>query len=120
MSNNFISFSEFQNKTSKNPAELEIKPQLQLQPTPAEVKEVAAEIKQSQDSVITNPIVVDTVDLENKIDKAKKQNGLIEKVADKVKGATGLGYSSKKLDATLEQVKTGTVSAEQAQKEIEN
>ena len=119
MSNNFISFNDFQNKTSKNPAELEIKPQVQLQPIPAEVKEVAAEIKQSQDSVITNPIAVDTVELENKIDKAKKQNGLIEKVADKVKGATGLGYSSKKLDATLEQVKTGVLSAEQAQKEIE-
>ena len=119
MSNNFISFREFQNRTSKNPVELEIKPQVQLQPVPAEVKEAAGKIKQSQDSIITNPITVDTVELENKIDKAKKQNGLIEKVADKVKSATGLGCSSKKLDVTLQQVKTGAVSAEQAQKEIE-
>ena len=119
MSNNFISFNDFQNKTSKKPIETEIKPQIQLQPTLAEVKEVSQVVEQSQNSPVSNPITVDTADLASKVEKAKRQNGLIEKVADKVKGLTGLGYSSKKLDATIENVKTGTVSSEEAQKEIE-
>ncbi len=119
MSNNFISFNDFQNKTSKKSIETEIKPQVQIQPMPAEVKEVSQVAEQSKNSPVSNPITIDTVDLASKVEKAKRQNGLIEKVADKIKSLTGLGYSSKKLDATIENVKTGAVSAEEAQKEIE-
>lgn len=118
MSNNFVSFNDFKNKTSNKPFEQEVKtPTVQI--VPKEVKEVTLEVQNTQNSPVANPITVDTVDLENKIKKAKRQNGLIEKVADKIKGLVGFGSSSKKLDVTLQKAKMGEMTSEQAQKEVE-
>ena len=58
----------------------------------------------------------DTLDLSTKLEKAKKQNGLIEKVADKVKGLTGIGISSKSIE---EKIKSGA-SEEEIAKDIKN
>ncbi len=104
MNNAFISFNDFQKKTQSNASNLSSnnKPQSQSQlPTPK-----------------TDTNTQDTVELQNKIEKAKRQNGLIEKLADKIKGLTGIGFSSKKLDENLEKVKTGEVSKEKLENDI--
>lgn len=43
----------------------------------------------------------DTVDLSAKLEKAKKQNGLIEKATDKIKGKLNIGMSSKKIEEKI-------------------
>lgn len=104
MNNAFISFNDFQKKTQSNASNLNSnnKPQSQSQlPTPK-----------------TDTNTQDTVELQSKIEKAKRQNGLIEKLADKIKGLTGIGFSSKKLDENLEKVKTGEVSKEKLENDI--
>ena len=57
--NNFISFSEFQKSTSKNNQTIEARPK-------------------EQKVVLTSPN--DSIELKNKLEKAKKKNGIIVKV----------------------------------------
>lgn len=54
----------------------------------------------------------DTVDLKGKLRKAKRKNGIIEKVYDSIKNITGLGVSSKKIESAINENKDS--------KEIEN
>jgi len=67
----------------------------------------------------TQPMANDSfAKIETEIDKAKKQNGLIEKLADKIKSVLNFGASSKTLDSVLEKAKTGEITEEQANAEI--
>lgn len=56
---------------------------------------------------MVNQPSVDTVEINAKFEKAKKQNGLIEKVADFVKGKTNIGYSSSKIQKMIDEGKSG-------------
>lgn len=111
MSSNFISFNEFQNQTQT---------QGNIQQDPSLSQKIKTNTLKidTQNSLVSNPLSVDTLDLENKIKNAKRKNGLIEKLADKTKSLIGIGHNSKKLDETLENVKQGKISEQEAQKEI--
>lgn len=105
MNNAFISFNDFQKKTQGNTTVANSNTETQKATPQLPLSNVDTKIQ-------------DTVELQSKIDKAKRQNGLIEKLADKIKNLTGIGYSSKKLDSSLEKVKTGEVSQEKLENDI--
>ncbi len=58
----------------------------------------------SQQSV-SIPKEIDSFELNEKFEQAKKQNGLIEKIADKIKSATNIGFSSKKIEQSINETK---------------
>lgn len=62
----------------------------------------------------------DVVELKGKLEQAKKQNGLIEKAADKIKNATNIGYGSKKLEQSISDVEKGTKNKDEVLNEIKN
>ena len=93
--NNFISFSEFQKSTSKNNQTIEARPK-------------------EQKVVLTSPN--DSIELKNKLEKAKKKNGIIEKISDKIKNLTNIGIGSKKVEQAISDGK----SNEECEKLIKN
>ena len=89
MNNNFVSFNDFQKQTSGQNITPQIKEgQIQAQTSTKEVSNDSFEL------------------LSNELKKAKKKNGLIEKLADKIKGLTGIGYSSKKIEQSIQEGKS--------------
>ena len=103
MLHNFVSFSEFQSRTAginqpQNNVQVNVQQQsVALQDAKDEVQ-LTKNIKSDDNAKLQNDSEV-----KKYFDKAKKQNGLIEKFADKIKGITGIGLSSKKLEETLKE-----------------
>ncbi|MBQ3101422.1 hypothetical protein IJC60_00290 [bacterium] len=84
-----------------------------------------SELKVKKNSVSTpiklgNNNEADKLELSTQLKNAKKQNGLIEKVADKIKSTLNIGYNSKKLEETVKKAESNEITKEEAQKEIEN
>ena len=97
MGNNFISFNDFQKQTLGQ----------NIDSTP---KEATVQVQ-----TITQKISNDSFEiLSDELKKAKKKNGLIEKLADKIKSLTGIGHSSKKIENSIKEGK----SEEEVKKEI--
>lgn len=80
--------------------------------------EVAAQPQQNPAPEIQNvqQEPKDTLEISTKLEKAKKQNGLIEKAADFIKCKTGLGLSSKKIQ---EKIDSG-IDEKEISKDIKN
>ena len=100
--NNFISFNDYLNLAKNGTLSTHSLKKSQTQQNVTALKQV------------------DTVELNTKLEQAKKQNGLIEKIADKIKGATKLGFSSKKIQKSIEDAKNGTKTVEEVKDEIKN
>ena len=66
------------------------------------------------------PVKNDTIELKTKFEQAQKQNGLAEKLADKIKNATNIGYGSKKIEQSINDVQQGKKTQEEVNKEIKN
>lgn len=89
MSNNFISFNDFQKQTlGQNIDSVPKEATVQVQTTTQKIPNDSFEI------------------LSDELKKAKKKNGLIEKLADKIKSLTGIGYSSKKIENSIQEGKS--------------
>lgn len=92
---NFISFNDFKQETK-------------LKRTPLLNKTILA----GKNTEFIN----DSVELSKNLTEAKNKNGIIEKVADKIKGFTGIGFSSKKIQKDIENNK----NSEAVKKDIKN
>lgn len=82
--NNFISFADFQKNTSKN----------------QELNQVS--VPKASSMTMQN----DSVELKNKFEKIKKENGIIEKITDKIKNITNIGVGSKKVEKAISEGKS--------------
>ncbi len=105
---NIVSFEDFRNKTA----------QLNNQTNP--ISPQILNVNAVTNPVTTNVSADSFESLQNELTNAKKKNGLIEKIADKVKGLTNFGASSKKIEASIEDVKNNKKSKEEVEKEIKN
>ena len=99
MINNFIPFDDFKNASKNGSSAVQnLKPQVLNQ---------TKTIKQSSS---------DSFNLSDELNKAKKQNGWLEKIFDKVKSLTGVGYSSKKIEEEI----NNNEDSEKIKKDIKN
>lgn len=121
MMNNFISISDFSSAVKNKQDIKELKGQtlspslqsmLEKQPENDSV-EIVKDTEIKKEEPIKENETADINSLEENLQKAKNQNGLIEKLVDKIKGLVGFGLSSKKLDNMLKEVKQGKLSADE-------
>lgn len=110
--NNFISFSDFKNftKNNSNVAQNQPTPYLTLQNNNSSI--APSNVAQNNGA--------DVVDLNTKLDSAKKQNGLIEKLADKIKNLTNIGFGSAKIEQSINDISAGKKNEADVTKEIKN
>ena len=98
---NFVSFDDFKKSTFGKNSNAKV----------FDTNQNIQTVNPSSDSLKTN---ADSFELQEKLNVAKKQNGLIEKLADKFKSVTGFGMSSKKIEEEI----NNNVSKEVAEKDI--
>lgn len=100
--NTHISLAEYINHTKSNT--------LQIQ----NIKKV------SSSPTKTPSLEINSDDIKDEFESAKKQNGQIEKLADKIKSALKIGYSSKKIEQSISELNSGKKTKQDVEKEIKN
>lgn len=119
--NNFISFNDFKNLTSGKPIEKKESQLNKVNLNEAPKDSLELNSKQNQTAQQNKEAIQEESkktkeELTKKLNEAKKQNGLIEKLSDKIKGATNIGFSSKKIEKDIQENK----SKEEVENEIKN
>ena len=108
--NTFISLTDFKNYTQNNVSQGQgtqnfIFPKNNLVSSSATV------------STLNN---INSATLNDKFKSAKKQNGIVEKIADKLKNVTKLGFGSAKIEQSLTDFSAGKKTEQEVEKEIKN
>ncbi len=110
--NNFISFNDFKNITKNNSNFVQ-----DNQKTPFVQQKI--QMPHPFSAEMSNQSK-DVVDLNKKLDSAKKQNGIVEKIADKIKNLTKIGFGSAKIEKSIEDVSKGIKTEAEVSDEIKN
>jgi len=103
---NNLSFEDFQKQTCKDLTKSKLplaKTNIKL-PVIAEVKPDTVEI--AKEKTDENNIKQTNSEIQSKLDEAKKQNGLIEKLADIIKSKFNFGANSKQIQTLIDENKT--------------
>lgn len=100
--NTFISLNDFKNFTQNNAAQ------------PQGTEKYVLPLKNVRN------LQINTSAINDKFQSAKKQNGLVEKLADKVKNVTKIGFGSAKIEQSIADFNSGKKTQQEVEADIKN